>query len=200
MDIDKLRNKEKIAKIVEEQFLISYSTSGKIFKKEVAEESLLKTSIYFFNNGELIKSEEIHPSLSKKIFCEFEKEKLITEITLNKYDCITDKTTRKYDSIGSLIEYQTNYFGSIGGNKPYNAEYKNFYDNFSRLIKKECRRNSEFIYTEDICYDSKNNITLVLRKNSQGKEIYKKTNYYNFFDQLYKVVGNEIINDSLNKF
>jgi len=183
--MDNLKRKESIVSIFEEIINVNSKIVGTIFKKEVLEEVLFQTRQYYFTNGMLIKSEEFLTNTNQKTIKEYSNEKLQTDTTIDRYGCVFHKTIYKYDINGNKILHDMDFPGS----NRYITEFLNYYDNQSRLIKKESYANAKFEYTEDICYNSNNNISLIWRKNSDNNEIYKRNNYYNYFNQLYKAVG-----------
>jgi len=183
--MDNLKRKESIVSIFEEIINVNSKIVGTIFKKEVSEEVKFQTKEHFFSNGLLFKTEEIETNTNQKTNREYSNGKLLNEVILDRYGCIFYKITRKYDEKGNEILHDMEFPGS---NK-YVTEYLNYYDNQSRLIKRESYKNAKFEYKEDICYDSNNHISLIWRRNLNDNEIYKKNNYYNYSNQLFKAIG-----------
>ena len=183
--MENLKRKEIIVSISEEIIDVNTKIVGTIFKKEISEEVLFQKKIFYFTSGLLSKSEEFLISTSQKTIKEYTNGKLLSDITFDKFGCVFYKTIYKYDVNGSIILHDMDFPKSNN----YKTEFLNYYDNQSRLIKKESYTNAKFEYTEDICYDSNNNISLIWRKNSYNNEIYKRNNYYNYFNQLYKAIG-----------
>lgn len=191
--MENLKDRERIASISEEIININNKIVGTIFKKEVPEELLYQTKDFLLKDGKLIKSEELLISTNQKTIKEYSNGILQTEIVIDRYGCIFYKIIYKYDSNGNKILHDMDFPGS---NK-YVTEFLNYYDNQSRLVKKESYVNAKFEYTEDICYDSNNNVSLIWRRNKENIEIYKRNNYYNYFNQIYKAIG--VDNEKGNK-
>lgn len=191
--MENLKRKEIIFSISEEIIDVNTKIVGTIFKKEISEEVLFQKKEFYFTSGLISKSEEFLISTNHKTIKEYSNGKLLSDINFDKYGCVFYKTIYKYDIHGNKILHDMDFPKSNN----YKTEFLNYYDNQSRLIKKESYTNAKFEYTEDICYDSNNNISLIWRKNSDNNEIYKRNNYYNYFNQLYKAVG--IDNENVNR-
>lgn len=183
--MDNLKRKENIVSIYEEIIDVNYKMAGAIFKKEVAEESLYKKIIYYLSNGLLIKAEEYLISTNHKYIKEYSNGKIVSEINFDKFSCLCYEIIFKYDINGNKILHDMKFPKS----KTYTTEFLNYYNNELQLIKRESYTNAIFDYAEDICYDSKKNVSLIWRKNTDNIELYKVNNYYNYFNQLYKSVG-----------
>lgn len=194
--MENLKRKESIVSIFEETINVNNKIVGTIFKKEVSEEVTFQTKEHFFSNGMLFKSHEIETNTNQKTIREFSNGKLLNETTLDRYGCVLYKIIRKYDVNGNEILLDMDFPGS---NK-YVIEYLNYYDNQSRIIKRESYRDAKFEYKEDICYDSNNNISLIWRRNIDNHEIYKKNNYYNYSNQLFKAIGIDNENKNSPRF
>ena len=194
--MENLKNKEKIVSILEEIINVNSKIVGTIFKKEIFEEVLFQTNQYYFTNGSLFKSETFSLDTNQKILKEYSNGKLLSDKELDKYGCISYKTIQEYDINGNIILRQTDFTGS----STYKHEYINSYDNQSKLIKIKCSTNSKFEYTEDICHDSNNNISLIWRRDSNNNEIYKRNNYYNYFNQPFKGIGVDYENGNRIRF
>lgn len=193
---ENLQKTENLISFVENKFQLVHSKSGGFFKKDLVTEVLISNIRCDYLDGKLKSSEETFLERGNKVLKEYINGKIFSSISLDKYGCLVDKSNCKYDHNGNMTIQEIHIRGSI-----YKYEYSNYYNDKRQLVKKEHTTKSliDSDYTEELCYNKNNEITLVLRRDKKNQDIYKRNNFYNHFNQLYLMVIEEVENGRRKK-